>query len=147
MAEPEPEIRLCHLRKWPTYQGYGFRLHDDKNKPGHFIGPLEHGSPAEVTGLKRGDRVVEVNGASVEGLDHHGVVSKITANPGEVRLLVLDAEGDKHFKQLGIWPHGAMPTVSRIECPSVQPGGKEVTMTNRVVCRTWSLLFLAFNDL
>lgn len=124
MVQPEPVIRLSHLRKWTPNTGYGFRLHDNKKKPGHFIGTIEPGSPADLAGLHKGDRVVEVNGISVLDFDHHQVVEKITTNPSEVRLLVLDEEADSFYKSQGVWPHGAMPNVTRIECPWIKPGGK-----------------------
>lgn len=59
------EARLCVLRKWPDFQGYGFNLHGEKNKTGHFIGTVEDDSPAHSAGLLKGDRLIEVNGTNV----------------------------------------------------------------------------------
>ena len=44
--------RLCHLRKWANFQGYGFNLHAEKAKQGQHIGKVDVNSPAESAGLK-----------------------------------------------------------------------------------------------
>ena len=53
-APPPP--RLCHIRKVADFDGYGFNLHAEKNKPGQFVGKIDSGSPAEAAGLREGDR-------------------------------------------------------------------------------------------
>ena len=69
--------RLCHLHKVPDYEGYGFSLCVEKGRRGQFIGNVEPGSPADVAGLRDGDRIVEVNGATVSS-DSHRQVSDYT---------------------------------------------------------------------
>lgn len=56
------------MTKGPS--GYGFHLHGERNKGGQFIRKVEPGSPADLAGLKPGDRVVEVNGENVENESH-----------------------------------------------------------------------------
>ena len=58
MTEPAP--RLCHLRKWRDFDGYGFNLHADKNKGTQFIGVIDAHSPAETAGIKQNDKIIEV---------------------------------------------------------------------------------------
>lgn len=62
MALPEdaPCPRLCHLIKWPDFDGYGFNLHAEKNKSGQFIGKVDDDSPAVLAGLREGDKIIEV---------------------------------------------------------------------------------------
>lgn len=67
----ERKPRLCLITKGDS--GYGFHLHGEKGKTGQFIRKVEPGSPAEVSGLRAGDRVVEVNGVNVEKETHHQV--------------------------------------------------------------------------
>ena len=55
-APPPPPPRLCHIRKVADFDGYGFNLHAEKNKPGQFVGKIDSGSPAEAAGLREGDR-------------------------------------------------------------------------------------------
>ena len=56
MAGDPPQPRLCQIAKVENFDGYGFNLHAEKNKPGQFVGKIDAGSPAEVAGLKEGDR-------------------------------------------------------------------------------------------
>ena len=56
MASDPPQPRLCQIAKVDNFDGFGFNLHAEKNKPGQFIGKIDGGSPAEVAGLKEGDR-------------------------------------------------------------------------------------------
>ena len=56
MAGDPPQPRLCHIRKVDNFDGYGFNLHAEKNKPGQFVGKIDEGSPAEKAGLTEGDR-------------------------------------------------------------------------------------------
>lgn len=57
---PQRELRprLCTMKKGPN--GYGFNLHSDKSKPGQFIRAVDPDSPAEASGLRAQDRIVEV---------------------------------------------------------------------------------------
>lgn len=83
-----PAPRLCHVRKVPDFDGYGFNLHAEKGKPGQYIGKVDDGSPAEAAGLRRGDRILEVNGHSIAGETHKQVVARIRERDGEAELLV-----------------------------------------------------------
>ena len=56
MAGDPPQPRLCHIVKVSNFDGYGFNLHAEKNKPGQFVGKIDSKSPAEDAGLKEGDR-------------------------------------------------------------------------------------------
>merc|ERR1711872_503450 len=89
-----PQPRLCHIKKWTRFDGYGFNLHGDKNKPGQLIGKVDEGSPAEAGGLKIGDRIIEIEGVNVIGESHKEVVGRIRISGGgnQVRLLVADRE-------------------------------------------------------
>lgn len=55
-----PSPRLCHLRKWADFEGYGFNLHADKAKRTQFVGVVDLNSPAESAGMKRNDKIIEV---------------------------------------------------------------------------------------
>ncbi|CAF4902363.1 Na(+)/H(+) exchange regulatory cofactor NHE-RF2 [Pieris napi] len=83
------ESRLCHVRKVPDFDGYGFNLHAEKGKPGQYIGKVDDGSPAEKAGLRRGDRILEVNGHSIAGETHKQVVARIKERSDDAELLVV----------------------------------------------------------
>ena len=65
MAGDPPQPRLCHIVKVDNFDGYGFNLHAEKNKPGQFVGKTDPGSPAEVAGLKESDREQNVTSSNV----------------------------------------------------------------------------------
>ncbi|NXS53321.1 NHRF1 protein, partial [Brachypteracias leptosomus] len=88
-----PAARLCRLERGPD--GYGFHLHGEKGKPGQFIRLVEAGSPAERSGLRAGDRLLEVDGENVERESHQQVVERIRAAAGTVSLLVVDSVADE----------------------------------------------------
>uniref|UniRef100_A0A3P8T1R0 Na(+)/H(+) exchange regulatory cofactor NHE-RF n=1 Tax=Amphiprion percula TaxID=161767 RepID=A0A3P8T1R0_AMPPE len=142
-VEPSPEPtgellpRLCHLIKGEN--GYGFNLHSDKTKGGQFVRAVDPNSAAESAGIRAGDRVVEVNGASTEGLRHSEVVALIRTGGGEVRLLVVDPETDELFQRLGITPtaKSVPPTPSpTTELPAAEPPLINVTLTNSPISRS-----------
>ncbi|KAM4843384.1 Na(+)/H(+) exchange regulatory cofactor NHE-RF1 [Thomomys bottae] len=94
--------RLCTMKKGAN--GYGFNLHSEKSKPGQFIRAVDPNSPAEASGLRAQDRIVEVNGVCMEGKQHGDVVSAIKAGGDEAKLLVVDKETDEFFKKCKVIP-------------------------------------------
>lgn len=98
----EPRPRLCLLKK--NSNGYGFNLHSDKTKPGQYIRAVDEDSPAERGGLRPSDKIVQVNGASVVGMQHSDVVAAIKAGGDQVRLLVVDADAEDFFKRCNVLP-------------------------------------------
>ncbi|KAL3197564.1 hypothetical protein MRX96_044885 [Rhipicephalus microplus] len=115
-------LRLCHLSKWPNFDGYGFNLHADKKRQGHFIGQVDPGSPAELGGLRKNDRLLEVNGISVEGESHREIIERIKRDPTQVELLVIDREGDEAFAKRKQKPCSQSESVVRRRTPAHQPG-------------------------
>ena len=106
-----PRPRLCHVRKWADFNGFGFNLHAEKGKAGQFIGKIDPGSPAEEAGLKEGDRIIEVNGTNISNENHGQVVQRIKAVPGETKMLVLDSTADDYYKSKKIVVRGDMSNV------------------------------------
>ncbi|XP_069510965.1 Na(+)/H(+) exchange regulatory cofactor NHE-RF1 [Ambystoma mexicanum] len=110
--QEELRPRLCCMKKGPN--GYGFNLHSDKAKPGQYVRAVDPDSPAEASGLKAQDRIVEVNGVCMEGKQHSDVVTAIKVGGDETRLLVVDLETDEYFKKCKVTPSsdhvtGALP--------------------------------------
>lgn len=120
-VESAPRPRRCHIKIWPDFQGYGFNLHAEKGKPGQFIGKVDEASPAEVGGLKEGDRILEVNGESVAQDSHQQVVEQIKARVNETELLVVDPQTDTYYKDRGVVVVGTMDEVQNIVCPDTRP--------------------------
>ena len=68
-----PKARLCHLKKWSHFQGYGFNLHAERSRLGQHIGKVDPNSPAESAGLREGDRIIEVNYVNISNENHQQV--------------------------------------------------------------------------
>jgi hypothetical protein len=110
LDENAPRARLCHLKKWPHFQGYGFNLHAECSRIGQHIGKVDPNSPAESAGLKEGDRIIEVNYVNISNENHQQVVKRIRTglevdgdlHEDEVVLLVVDSEADEYYKKLNI---------------------------------------------
>ena len=64
--------RVISFTKKPG-QTFGFYLRVEKNEEGHLIRCLEMGGPAELAGMKDGDRVLWVNRTFVDELSHSEV--------------------------------------------------------------------------
>ncbi|XP_035383692.1 Na(+)/H(+) exchange regulatory cofactor NHE-RF2 isoform X2 [Electrophorus electricus] len=114
--------RLCCMTK--AENGYGFHLHGEKGKSGQYIRKVEPGSPAEASGLRAGDRVVEVNGENVERETHHQVVQRIKAVEDETRLLVVDRQTDECLRSLRLTCTEDMAT-NVSPSPAPPPGKRE----------------------
>lgn len=65
-------------------------MHAEKGKPGQYVGKVDANSPAELAGLREGDRIIEVNGTDIGSETHKQVVERIKAVPNETTLLVID---------------------------------------------------------
>lgn len=113
-SKEELRPRLCNITK--AEGGYGFNLHSEKSKPGQYIRAVDTDSPAEKSGLRPQDRIVQVNGVSVEGKQHADVVAAIKAGGQETSLLVVDPETDAFFKRCKV-----LPTEEHLTGPLPEP--------------------------
>ncbi|XP_056178897.1 Na(+)/H(+) exchange regulatory cofactor NHE-RF4 isoform X1 [Falco biarmicus] len=99
------KVRELHMVKGPA--GYGFLLKEDdcsSGATGQFLWDVDAGLPAEQAGMKEGDRLLAVNGESIEGLDHQQTVLRIRAHDDQVTLLVIDPAGDEFYHAIGLSP-------------------------------------------
>ncbi|XP_018424615.1 PREDICTED: Na(+)/H(+) exchange regulatory cofactor NHE-RF4 [Nanorana parkeri] len=96
--------RKLHLVRSP--QGYGFLLRQEKclSGQGQFLRELDPGLPAEVSGMREGDRLLAVNGQSAEDLEHEDIVSIIQQSGNQVTLVVVSNEGDRFYSEIGASP-------------------------------------------
>lgn len=94
--------RLCHIKR--EENEYGFNLHSFKTTPGQFIQSVDEGSPAQKAGLRPKDKIIQVNGVSVVGMQHSQVVEAIRAGGDETRLLVIDFETADFFMRCSVEP-------------------------------------------
>jgi hypothetical protein len=93
---------LNFLEKFTSHHrldGYGFNLHAEKGRAGQYIGKVDEFSPAESSGLRQGDRIIEVNGVNIGAETHKQVVERIKSVPDHTKLLVIDPKADIHNHQ------------------------------------------------
>ena len=127
MATPPPPPRLCHLVKWPTFEGFGFNLYAEKKKPGQYIGEIDSDSPAEAAGLREGDRIIEVNGVNVNLENHRQVVQRIKAVEGETRLLVVDQKSADWHRDRRVLVKASLPYVIHMSSEKADKSDRDGT--------------------
>lgn len=131
-AAAAPRPRLCHLKKWPHFQGYGFNLHAEKSKLSQHIGKVDQGSPAESAGLREGDRIIEVNNVNISNENHQQVVKRIrnglerdgAIHDDEVLLLVIDRDGEDYYRNMNVVIKSDFDNVIQLRTadpPPIQP--------------------------
>ncbi|XP_029703237.1 Na(+)/H(+) exchange regulatory cofactor NHE-RF3 [Takifugu rubripes] len=93
--------KVISLNKKPG-QTFGFYLRSEHGEEGHLIRCLEMGGPAELAGLKDGDRLLRVNGTFVDEMPHGEVVDMVTSSGTSVTFYVLDEDSYKQAKAQGV---------------------------------------------
>ncbi|XP_075958896.1 NHERF family PDZ scaffold protein 4b, partial [Anarhichas minor] len=97
--------RTLHLVSGP--EGFGFLLRQEKVPSGrtfHVLRRLNSGSPAERAGMQDGERLLEVNGESVESLTHEEIVDRVRLSGQQVSLTTITFQGLEFYTQLGLSP-------------------------------------------
>ncbi|XP_062464698.1 Na(+)/H(+) exchange regulatory cofactor NHE-RF4 isoform X1 [Pezoporus occidentalis] len=125
------KVRELHMVKGPA--GYGFLLKEDdcsSGATGQFMWDVDVGLPADQAGMKEGDRLLAVNGESIEGLDHQQTVLRIRARDDQVTLVVIDPAADAFYHSMGLSPllsfedndPASGSHTSSLPSPSASPG-------------------------
>ncbi|XP_056905560.1 Na(+)/H(+) exchange regulatory cofactor NHE-RF3-like [Takifugu flavidus] len=99
--EPGPVPRLCHL-KCLEGQNFGFYLQVDQSSSALEVRVVEPWSPAELSGLREADRVLEVNEEFVDKMDIRRVVRKIRSCGLNLFMLVLNREDYQQAEETGV---------------------------------------------
>ncbi|KAM8856405.1 Na(+)/H(+) exchange regulatory cofactor NHE-RF3 isoform 2-T2 [Spinachia spinachia] len=99
MATYKPKV--ISLTKRPGHS-FGFYLRVEHGVEGHLIRCLEMGGPAELSGMKDGERILRVNGTVVDGLSHSEVVNMIRSSGASVTFHILDEASYVQAKESGV---------------------------------------------
>ena len=133
--EDVPIPRLCKINTWDDWYGYGFYfVLGGENNAGLFIGKVDSGSPADLAGMKEGDKLVEMNGVKTTNENQKNVVETIAHGPNAANLLVLDVEADDYYKKHKIVVSRHMPDVLVITCPDLSSGKATAVKGGRFAC-------------
>ncbi|XP_056611134.1 Na(+)/H(+) exchange regulatory cofactor NHE-RF3 [Triplophysa dalaica] len=83
-------------------QSYGFYLRVEQGEEGHLIRSLEMGGPAELAGMKDGDRIIRVNGTFVDNMEHNQVADMVRKSGMTVTFHVIGEDAYKQAKADGV---------------------------------------------
>lgn len=127
--------RLCHLKLWVDFPGYGFNLMSKRGRPGHFVESIDDNSPATSAGLRNGDKIIEVNGENIVNLPHSQVAELIKTSPaGEVKILVVDEATEEDLKSKGIVIKSGTSMVLSIKGAQTKPSN--ISLASDALLRT-----------
>ena len=83
-----------------------------------FISDVAKNSPADICGLRDGDRVIEINGTNIQSATYETIVSQIKQQMArdDLELLVLDKQGLRWYQERNL-PLGlrTFPTIVHME--------------------------------
>ncbi|CBY38478.1 unnamed protein product [Oikopleura dioica] len=95
----------------------GFCIYYDEERDGHYVEEVDAGGPAERAGLKIGDRIIQLDGTSVENASHEIVLAKLRNAPSQVSLLVTGGKSDTHYKNIVDFKTNRMDELKHAERP------------------------------
>lgn len=95
---PESDIEDVKLQLMGEYGGIGALIHS-KDGQSYIAEPYE-GLPADLAGLKAGDKILEVNGESTKGKDNAAVSSAMRGQAGTQVTMKLERDGKVFEKTL-----------------------------------------------
>lgn len=104
IPEAEPHVRVCYIAKREDFLGYGMSLTANVSKPGLYVATVQRKSPANESGLKAGDRILEVNDVNISNEIFKDVVARIVAVPEntKLKLVVLDQKASRYYRNKNI---------------------------------------------
>ena len=88
---PESDMEDVKMQMLGQYGGIGSLIHQEGDK--HYIAEPFEGKPADLAGLKAGDRILAVNGESTEGKKTTDVSNAMRGQAGTTVTLTLERDG------------------------------------------------------
>ena len=104
-------MRLCHIKKQrDKAQQFGFNLASRTTPLCHYIGRVDPNTPAYMSGLRSGDRIIEVNDKNVSSLTYEETLSLLkkgaykkesnSYDANELNVLVIDKKADEYLRRV-----------------------------------------------
>ncbi|MBN3309512.1 NHRF3 protein, partial [Amia calva] len=117
-------------------ESFGFYLRVELGCHGHVIREVDPWSVAERSGLRDGDRLLEINDHYVHDLEHYQIVQKILASGTQVVFLVLEASEYERALDEGVKGKFYVSTTASggpAEKAGVQPGDRLIWINGTMV--------------
>lgn len=92
-------LRLCRIRMWIDYDGFGFIL-ESSSKPPYMIDSVEPYSPAAAGGLQAQDAVLAINNKAVSSTDYDQVIDTIKQARDRNGLIELFVVEQRFYRSL-----------------------------------------------
>jgi predicted metalloprotease with PDZ domain len=132
-SDESPVPRLCRIRA--TEASLGFQVSGSKSNRGVFkVTDIVPKSPADDSGLKNDDHIIEVSGMNVESLDYADLVKLIKEkkNEDDLQLLVVDRKALDWYRQkkLAISSNSIFQKVQYIE--TLYPDEMQFNLTDSI---------------
>lgn len=132
-SDENPVPRLCRIRA--TEPSLGFQVSGSKSNRGVFkVTDIVPKSPADDSGLKNEDYIIEVSGVNVESMDYAELVKFIKEKKSEddLQLLVVDRKALDWYRQkkLAISSNSIFQKVQYIE--TIYPDEMQYNLTDSV---------------
>ena len=118
-------VRLCHLKKssktsLAKNDEYGFNLKAKTSGLCHYIGRVDLNTPADLGGLKSGDKIIEINNMNVHNFNFEQIMQHIKMGlnrngkcyKDEVLLMVIDQKIDEYYNNINAPIEGYNPNFS-----------------------------------
>ena len=102
-------IRVARTQEKTGFDGLGFKIRYDEEKDGHYIDQVFDDGPAKEAGLKVGDRIIQLNGHTTEGIEFEDIydqLSNFTAT--QCIMLVTDSASNNHYKSIVEYKNGGI---------------------------------------
>ncbi|TKS83640.1 Na(+)/H(+) exchange regulatory cofactor NHE-RF3 [Collichthys lucidus] len=102
--------RLCHITRDPV-SGLGINFTPVEGEKGRFSVNLGKGGAAEKAGVRKGDHLVWMDGATVSDLTHSALSRMMKKCGDHITVLVIDSESEKIYmrERMPILPTIAVP--------------------------------------
>lgn len=97
LSDLDPYSTYMDADEWALYEssfagsfgGIGVTLQIDRETGLPQVGYLMHGSAAQPAGIRRGDQIVTIDGASLEGLPLEDVITRLRGAPGTTVAIIV----------------------------------------------------------
>ena len=113
-AEKLFTVRLCHLKKnskssnSSSNEEYGFNLKAKTSGHCHYIGRVDKNTPADLAGVKSGDKIIEINNMNIHSMGFEQIMQQIKTGlnrngkcyKDELLLMVIDTQIDEYYNKI-----------------------------------------------